>query len=233
MNVINLVSIATLEHRLLDTLKFKASMAAGVLDNGEENIFLGEDRFKEFMNSVENLTQRIDAEAEVDAISPVEDTEELIGAGKVDEQPIPEFEDSTELLEEESASPIEASPQKEAPKRPATSDSSKERKPETSASPQRQTAGGGSAGKTPGNGTSTGELAPPSSPQELVSMGVNFLSGLSQTLASPEKTAELVNSLVQKDEATGQTFLKIPVQNQEVVSNALQVLGALFGGLGK
>lgn len=236
VNVINLVSIGTLEHRLLDTLKFKASMAAGVLDNGEENIFLGEDRFKEFMHSVENLTQRIEAEAEVDAISPVEDTEELIGAGKVEEQPVPEDEDNTESLEEESVTPVEASPQKEAGKRSATSDSSKESKPETSPSPQRQSAGGGgggNGGNTPGNGDNPGELAPPSSPQALVSMGVNFLSGLSQTLASPEKTAELVNSLVQKDEATGQTFLKIPVQNQEVVSNALQVLGALFGGLNK
>ena len=236
VNVINLISIATLEHRLLDTLKFKASMAAGVLDNGEENIFLGEDRFKEFMNSVENLTQRIDAEAEVDAISPVEDTEELIGAGKVEEQPVPEFEDNTELLEEESATPLAESPQKEEPKRSSSSNTSKESSPETSPSPQRQSAGGGgggNGGNTPGNGASAGELAPPSSPQALVSMGVNFLSGLSQTLASPEKTAELVNSLVQKDEATGQTFLKIPVQNQEVVSNALQVLGALFGGLGK
>jgi hypothetical protein len=43
----------------------------------------------------------------------------------------------------------------------------------------------------------------------------------------------LVNSLVEKDQQTGQTYLKIPVQNQEVISNALQVLGALFGGLKK
>lgn len=232
VNVINLVSIGTLEHRLLDTLKFKASMAAGVLDNGEENIFLGEDRFKEFMNSVENLTQGISQEAEVDEIAPIEDTEELVGEGKVEDS-IPaeiEFEEGSELPAEESVKPEKSSSPNagDAPKRPATASSSPEGSPEAQAkSPSPSTPGGAVQGSR-GDGA---EVAPPSSPQELVSMGVSFLSGLSQTLSSPEKTAELVNSLVQKDESTGQTYLKIPVQNQEVVSNALQVLGALFGGL--
>jgi SNF2 family DNA or RNA helicase len=223
VNVINLISIRTLEHRLLDTLKFKASMAAGVLDNGEENIFLGEDRFKEFMNSVENLTQTVVEEAAVEEISPIEDTEELIGAGKETEQ------DPTAALEDiptNDLPPVET-------RSAASSEQSSPPRAQTPGTPSTQRPEGSSGKDSTPRTPPVSEVAPPSSAQELVSMGVSFLSGLSQTLASPEKTAELVNSLVQKDEASGQTYLKIPVQNQEMVSNALQVLGALFGGISK
>ena len=72
----------------------------------------------------------------------------------------------------------------------------------------------------------------PSTPEELVQTGVSFLSGLAQTLSSPEKTQQLVSSLTAKDEKTGQTFLKIPVENEATVSNALQVLGGLFKAFG-
>ena len=230
VNVINLVSIATLEHRLLDTLKFKASMAAGVLDNGAENIFLGEDRFKEFMNSVETLTQSISNDPEIEAISPVEDTEEVIGAGKTEEQrPEAELEDTASN---------EATPEVNIPTAVPTPDNTPERPKQPKSAPentsaqhdQQQPQIADHAGTRPSN---SDNQAPPASPQDLISMGVNFLSGLTQTLSSPEKTAELVNSLVEKDQQTGQTYLKIPVQNQEVISNALQVLGALFGGLKK
>lgn len=71
------------------------------------------------------------------------------------------------------------------------------------------------------------------SPQELIQTGISFFSNLAQTLKSPEKTQELVSSIVKKDESTGKTYLQIPIDNQEVVSNALNVLGSLFGGLMK
>lgn len=223
VNVINLVSIATLEHRLLDTLKFKASMAAGVLDNGEENIFLGEDRFKEFMHSVEILTESVATATEVDVISPIEDTEELIGAGKTAGEPHP-------VVDFEETSPEEPT----IPRRKPQADSS-ERSRLAQSSAKTIAPASGPTGQSSGRARLGGgdDLVAPASPQELVSMGVSFLSGLSQTLASPEKTAELVHSLVEQDAQTGQTFLKIPVQNQEAVSQALQVLGALFGGMGK
>jgi hypothetical protein len=72
-----------------------------------------------------------------------------------------------------------------------------------------------------------------STPQELIQTGMSFFTNLAQTLKSPEKTQELVSSIVKKDEATGKTYLHIPIENQEVVSNALSVLGSLFGGLMK
>jgi hypothetical protein len=53
---------------------------------------------------------------------------------------------------------------------------------------------------------------------------------LSKTLASPEKTAALVSSITEKDEKTGQTYLKIPLESQEALTNVLSLVGNLFGG---
>jgi hypothetical protein len=66
----------------------------------------------------------------------------------------------------------------------------------------------------------------------LLSQGISFLSGLAKTLQSKEQTEKLVQSLVEKDETTGKTHLKIPVENEETVSNVLNLLGNLFKGLG-
>ncbi len=37
-------------------------------------------------------------------------------------------------------------------------------------------------------------------------------------------------TLVQKDDKNGETFLKIPVKNQNIVENGLKLLGQLLGG---
>ena len=55
VNIINLVSISSIEHRMLDVLKFKSSLAEGVLDAGDDSILMQEDRFKQFMNSVDQM----------------------------------------------------------------------------------------------------------------------------------------------------------------------------------
>lgn len=75
--------------------------------------------------------------------------------------------------------------------------------------------------------------AHPATPQELIQTGVSFFAGLAQTLNSPEKTQELVQSIVATDESTGQTYLKIPVENAAVVENAVKLLGGLLAGLGR
>ena len=73
VNIINLVSTDSIEHRMLDVLKFKSSMAEGVLDAGDDTILLQEDRFNQFMNSVETMVddnqtfaEASDSEAEVE-----------------------------------------------------------------------------------------------------------------------------------------------------------------------
>ena len=56
VSIINLVSQGSIEHRMLDVLKFKKGIAAGILDGGENDIFMGESKFKQFMKSVESIT---------------------------------------------------------------------------------------------------------------------------------------------------------------------------------
>ena len=68
----------------------------------------------------------------------------------------------------------------------------------------------------------------PSRPKDLVAQGVSFLSGLAETLKSPEATAQLVDSIIEKDEQTGETSIKIPVDSKETVSNLLSIIGKLF-----
>ncbi len=59
VSIINLVAQGTIEERMLEVLKFKKGIAAGILDGGDNNIFLGEEKFKQFMKSVESVTSGI------------------------------------------------------------------------------------------------------------------------------------------------------------------------------
>jgi hypothetical protein len=82
-----------------------------------------------------------------------------------------------------------------------------------------------------GRGSST-RSSSPTGPQELIQTGVSFLSGLARTLSSAEETQKLVSSITDRDEKTGQTYLKIPVENEQAVTQALNVLGNLFKAFG-
>ena len=64
-------------------------------------------------------------------------------------------------------------------------------------------------------------------PQQLVAQGISFISGLAQTLQSPQATKQLIDSLVKTD-AEGHTSLNIPVPNKETVEQMLNVFSKLF-----
>jgi superfamily II DNA or RNA helicase len=59
VRVVNFVAEGTIEHGMLDLLRFKRSMFAGVLDGGEDEVFLGGTRLKRFMESVEKVSGSI------------------------------------------------------------------------------------------------------------------------------------------------------------------------------
>jgi hypothetical protein len=61
----------------------------------------------------------------------------------------------------------------------------------------------------------------------LVGQGVSFFGNLLATLQNPEATKELVNSLTEKDK-DGKTYLKIPVENSEMVENGIKALGGFL-----
>ncbi len=55
VQVINLISKYTIEHKILGTLNFKKSTFDGVLDGGDNRVLMGESNFKKLMNAVEDL----------------------------------------------------------------------------------------------------------------------------------------------------------------------------------
>ena len=61
VRVVNFIAQGTIEEGMLGLLKFKKSLFAGVLDGGEDEVFLGGTRLNRFMESVEKATGEIPA----------------------------------------------------------------------------------------------------------------------------------------------------------------------------
>ena len=186
VSIINFVSKDTIEERMLSLLGFKSSLAKGILDLGEDTIFMGDDKFRKFMQTVNEMTEPSEA-TPAHTISAGEEEEAAELNPKTDEigdtdEPV----DTTESFFDDEAETYE---------------------PDVAEEPV--------------------QVVP--EPSQLLAQGLSFFAGLSKTLASPEKTAELVSSITEKDEKTGQTYLKIPVENQEVLTNVLNLVGQLFG----
>jgi superfamily II DNA or RNA helicase len=59
VQVVNFVSQGTIEHGMLDVLKFKKSLFAGILDGGEKDVSFGGSRLTKFMETVEQTTASI------------------------------------------------------------------------------------------------------------------------------------------------------------------------------
>lgn len=164
IQVINLVTPDSIEQEMLGKLRFKTSMFEGVLDDGEDSVFITDDKFSKMMETVSGMVEED------------EETEKARNKHK-----------------------------------------SNENKEEVSI--QQQT-------NSSSNGESVSNRS--SQPKDLVAQGISFLSGLAETLKSPEATAQLVDSIVEKNEQTGETSIKIPVESKETVSNLLNLIGKLF-----
>jgi len=193
VSVINFVSLYTIEHKMLGVLKFKTSLAQGILDNGESVIFLSDSKFNAFMKDVEQITV-IDVDPSDVVVVSDEEEENLEVKALVEKtsvEPLIPGDDDFEPLDNQISSIPDES------------------QPETQKETQADDA------------------------SELLAKGFSFLSGLAKTLSTKDGAGQLAHSLVEKDEKTGKTHLKIPVENEETVSNVLNMLGNLFKGLGK
>jgi SNF2 family DNA or RNA helicase len=177
VQVINLVAKGTIEEQMIGKLRFKTAMFEGVLDNGEDTIFLGNET--KFTAMMDTLGEVLDEEKPAET-SEIEHTEA----------------DEPEPLKEE-AKPVDT----KADNKEATNSELTEK-------------------------TNTPEV--PRQPQELVAQGISFLSGLAQTLQSPEATQQLVDTLVETNAETGESHLRIPVPDKQTVQTLLNFVGKLF-----
>lgn len=91
VQVMNLVSKGSIEESMIERLRFKKSMFSGVLDGGEDTIFLSDDRFRGFMAELSSLMQQTDAitdepvdretEETITPATPAQSTDELLQQG--------------------------------------------------------------------------------------------------------------------------------------------------------
>ncbi|MDR1865695.1 MAG: DEAD/DEAH box helicase [Bacteroidales bacterium] len=205
VSVINFVAKHTIEHRMLFVLDFKSALAQGILDNGEDAIFMDKDKFSKFMETVENVTNGFDGEAEI-GLSGEEEQEALeMSAATPDTMEIAPVGEQV----------AEKSPQAEMPQIEGDDDILAAEAEPSHREPVPQPV----------------EAAAHPEPQDLLAGGLRFLNGLAQTLSSPEATEKLVSSIVERDEKTGHTYVKIPVDDQQTVANAIKLIGQLFKGL--
>ena len=201
IQVINLVTPYSIEEEMLGKLRFKTSMFEGVLDDGEDSVFITDDKFSKMMETVSGMVEENEETEKVkDADSNnVKDSECHTETPKAEE-------DFTTINPEELETDKSLNEHK--------SDENKEEisiQQHTSSSPNRES----TSNRT-------------NQPKDLVAQGISFLSGLAETLKSPEATAQLVDSIIEKDEETGETSIKIPVESKETVSNLLNLIGKLF-----
>lgn len=70
VRVVNFIASGAIEHGMLSLLGFKKSLFAGVLDGGQDEVFLGGTRLKSFMESVEKATGAIPRVEVTETVAP-------------------------------------------------------------------------------------------------------------------------------------------------------------------
>jgi len=203
VNIINLVAQESIEHNLLGVIQFKKSMAAGVLDDGEDAIFMGDSKFKQFMASVETITR--------DTVSGM-----------------------ASVTEDEMEKPIaEARPDRFdnhiVPNTAAVPTPERATEPKETAADDLDIPDEKPSGAIPEN-IRIDNTTP--NPEALIQNGLQFFSQIARTLNDRQATERLINSIVHKDEKTGQTYVKLPVESQESVEGMFKMLGNFLKAMG-
>ena len=223
IQVINLVAPHSIEEEMLGKLRFKTSMFEGVLDNGEDSVFVTDDKFSKIMETVSGIVEEED-ETPTDT-----DAESSVSTISVDEEEQPKATHNKEDIDAEDKEAV--SSEEDVSMSIADTVISKTVvgtsvfEQTESKTPEKESSYTNSDSK---QSQSASTHHRPAQPKDLVAQGVSFLSGLAETLKSPEAIARLVDSITEKDERTGETSIKIPVDSKETVSNLLSIIGKLF-----
>jgi len=218
VSVINFVANQTIEHRMLFVLDFKSALAQGILDEGEDAIFLEADKFTQFMETVEAVTATMEGEAAISSEEKMESVE--MGLFPLRDVEVPEPDKNEQFTDNEAVKvkAIEVTGEEvEVLTDGIIGDD--DIAPIEPLAPRP-------------NRVADSEPAQPD-PQDLLAGGIRILSSLAKTLSSPEAMQQFVSSMVERDEKTGRCFMKIPIDDQQTVTNVLNLLGQLFKGFAK
>lgn len=213
VQILNLVSKDSIEEGMIAKLRFKTSMFEGVLDGGEDSVFVSDDKFKKFM---EDLSCVMDDTPEPPVVEYVDNETEEKTADTHDNET--EGQTTTDIADNEEANEMstestETKTTTVTPNLERKSDDGSEEPEDTPTNP-------------PANRQADTTI--PTNPKQLISQGVSFLTGLAETLKSEEATRQLVDNIVEVDEKTGEANVKIPVASKETVMQLFSLLGKLM-----
>ena len=216
IQVINMVARDSFEERMLSTLNFKSSLFEGIFDGGDDTVVLDDSRLGKVL---EGVSEYVDAPSETEPYDGSAETMEK----DLTEKPVPEvgfgIMDPVEDSDVESGVGSEVIPEKEEAAVVYGVGNAEE-----------AGAGGGAGENEPAEeGQRVGKVRP-ASPEVLVSQGVAFLSGLTETLRSEEGVRNLTETLVKTDPVSGKSELRIPVPDKETVAGILALFGKLLKG---
>ncbi|MBI5119180.1 SWF/SNF helicase family protein [Candidatus Poribacteria bacterium] len=90
VQVVNFIASGTIEHGMLSLLGFKRSLFSGVLDGGQDEVFLGGSRLKRFMESVEKAASSIPQVAVSEpepSVAAMEEIEKVVSPEEFEAKP--------------------------------------------------------------------------------------------------------------------------------------------------
>lgn len=203
IQVINLVSHCagySFEESMLGKLKFKTGMFEGVLDGGQDTIFVNNDKFAQLADTLSEMISQAPADT-AEPCATLDDTEQPAEPGQV-------F----------SPDPVEASDSFE------SGDAGEREEPQDSDEREeaKDAEGSDEASSAPAEAHAPTDEAS-------VARGMKALAGLAQSLKSEVGRRQLADALVRTDEATGESALSIPVPDKQTVLQLFGLLGKLLG----
>lgn len=103
IQVINLVASQTIEERMLSTLNFKSSLFEGILDNGEDTVFLEDSKFDKIVDSIKVMVDTVEDTQPGSKVTVDESEEKKIETGPAEKEDVPVMEEEISVMGETSA----------------------------------------------------------------------------------------------------------------------------------
>ncbi len=237
VQIINMIARDTIEERMLTTLAFKSNLAAGILDGGEDAVFIENrkfDRIVEVVDSVVNdngdsTEQASEQATEQPDDKPSDDGKTPAGNTVAEESKEKEPDRETSAGTMTAVSDPEENRSSDSGHTSSGTSASEDTTAIGSAPPKPDNLNKTPAEKPATSGESS-QKGPkiPDEMRDIVSGGLAALGKIADVLRNPEGARTLADVLVKEDPETGQASLNIPVPDKSTVVNILSAFSALL-----
>lgn len=201
VQVINMIARDTIEEQMLEKLKFKSNLAAGILDGGDDAVFLDNSKFDTIIEVIDDVV--IPPDGQVPSANQSQDT--------------PQEESITEEKGPQPSQQADNAPQDTTANK--ESDIQEPLTTEKAVTQQRVESAADPSSTVPRT---------PDECRTMLSHGLALLGTLADTLRNPEGVKAMADALVKEDPSTGETTLSIPVPDKSAVVNILSAFATLL-----